>query len=272
MTAAPGARVRVHVDVANPGQFFACCGLLELADRLWGGADGWFEGDMFAACPRDASRARDSSLPALMSKIAEATLAQLDADDEYASPLNVPAPFGLRLDWWNDKRAGESDLKVWAGRMSNVRIARAMQNVLRQPAFHDDGMFSQARVVYDPADASKVEPFSFDARRGESAHPLDVGFERDPLGMPAAAYPAVEALCLVGLQRCRPRRTIRRVFVYHTWEAPVDARLAPSAVCGLLPWVRSRAFRFESVFRTSQRKHKAYRMATRLQGDDDDRS
>ena len=27
----------VNVDPTNPGQFFACCGLLELADRLWQG-------------------------------------------------------------------------------------------------------------------------------------------------------------------------------------------------------------------------------------------
>ena len=32
----------VAVDPTNPGQFFACCGLLELADRLWPGAEGWF--------------------------------------------------------------------------------------------------------------------------------------------------------------------------------------------------------------------------------------
>ena len=32
----------VNVDPTNPGQFFACCGLLELADRLWPGAEGCF--------------------------------------------------------------------------------------------------------------------------------------------------------------------------------------------------------------------------------------
>lgn len=32
------AAIRINVDLTNPGQFFACCGLLELADRLWGGA------------------------------------------------------------------------------------------------------------------------------------------------------------------------------------------------------------------------------------------
>jgi CRISPR-associated protein Csb3 len=30
------ATISVRVDPANPGQFFACCGLLELADRFMG--------------------------------------------------------------------------------------------------------------------------------------------------------------------------------------------------------------------------------------------
>ena len=38
----PDASITVAVDPTNPGQFFACCGLLELADRLWPGAEGWF--------------------------------------------------------------------------------------------------------------------------------------------------------------------------------------------------------------------------------------
>jgi len=33
----PPPSITVTVDVTNPGQFFACCGLLELADRLWPG-------------------------------------------------------------------------------------------------------------------------------------------------------------------------------------------------------------------------------------------
>src|SRR5256714_3057079 len=37
------ASTHITVDPANPGQFFACCGLLELADRLWQGAEAWFE-------------------------------------------------------------------------------------------------------------------------------------------------------------------------------------------------------------------------------------
>src|SRR3954469_11172947 len=40
----------VAVDLGNPGQLFACCGLLEAADRLWrDGADvtGHFDGGRF---------------------------------------------------------------------------------------------------------------------------------------------------------------------------------------------------------------------------------
>lgn len=32
----------VQVDIANPGHFFACCGLLELAHRIWPGSEGKF--------------------------------------------------------------------------------------------------------------------------------------------------------------------------------------------------------------------------------------
>ena len=43
----PQSTIKVAVDLSNPGQFFACCGLLELAHRLWPGAEGWFESGAF---------------------------------------------------------------------------------------------------------------------------------------------------------------------------------------------------------------------------------
>jgi CRISPR-associated protein Csb3 len=36
------ASLKVKVQVTNPGHFFACCGLLEIAHRIWPGAEGWF--------------------------------------------------------------------------------------------------------------------------------------------------------------------------------------------------------------------------------------
>ena len=43
----PEPTIRINVDVSNPGQFFACCGLLELASRLDQNATGHFENGYF---------------------------------------------------------------------------------------------------------------------------------------------------------------------------------------------------------------------------------
>jgi CRISPR-associated protein Csb3 len=122
--------------------------------------------------------------------------------------------------------------------------------------------------VYDPLEPDKkVEPFYFDARRGASALPIDIGFSPDALpGMTNTTHPAVEYLCLVGLQRHRPMPGVApRVFDYHTWTLPLDARVTPAAVCGVLRHVGGRRFRFENAFRTDQRKyHKAFTPATPL--------
>jgi len=264
MSQIPEPAIRVRVDTTNPGQFFACCGLLELAERLWNGAEGWFNTCAFYLRPLDTKPSVGSTLGGLLHTIAGAALRQIDPDDDYSSPIEVPLPFGIRLDWWTDDRAGGDRLKVWAGSMRSVRIARAMQNVLQRPELQNDALFDYGTVVYDPLESDKkVEPFYFDARRGSNAQAIDIGFAPDSLQMTTAAYPAVEFLCLVGLQRFRPMPTdTRRVFEYHTWTLPLATHVAPSAVCGLLPQAESRRFRFENAFRTDQRKHKAFTPAT----------
>jgi CRISPR-associated protein Csb3 len=168
------------------------------------------------------------------------------------------------LDWWGESPGGSKELKTWAGRMSGFRIARAMQAELGRSEFDNGGLFGHGLVVYDPLERDKkVEPFYFDARRGSSAHPLDVGFAPDPLQMTSTAYPAVEFLCLVGLQRFRPAATPRpRVFEYHLWSVPLAPSIAAVAACGLLPQLTKRVFRFENAFRTDQRKHKGFASAT----------
>ena len=59
--------IRIHVDPTNPGQFFACCGLLELADRLWGFAEGWFEARAFQIKTEDAGASLSKLLEAARS-------------------------------------------------------------------------------------------------------------------------------------------------------------------------------------------------------------
>jgi CRISPR-associated protein Csb3 len=254
---------RVLVDLTNPGQFFACCGLLELAARMTGAAVGQFDGTGFLVDT-------DCSLTAVVDRLTTARLIQLDEGDDTASPIQIAAPFNLRLDWWKDDMSGGRDLKVWAGTMQSVRIARAMLAALKDPRFHTETLFDVGVVVYDEADSSKkVEPYYFDARRAPNAHSRDVGFSANDLELTTTAFPAVELLCLVGLQRFRPSVAPegRRVFEYRAWRAALAAPVAATVVAGAVSSVPSSTYRFENWFRTGQKKHKAFRPATHVQGE-----
>ena len=241
---------RVNVDVTNPGQFFACCGLLELADRLWPGAEGWFEGGIFCINA-------DGTLPLLIQAVGKATLKQLDATDDTSSPMELGSPFrSMRLDWWQDTRSGGRAFKGWAGRMNCVRIAGGMQHAMLQEKFYGPGLFDIGVIACEPNDPEKkIEPFYFDSRRGANAHSRDVGFSMDALELEASAFPAVEFLCFVGLQRCQPAKTeTHRIYDYFTWSAPLAPELVPAAISGLLPVICGKGFRFENWYRTSQKK------------------
>lgn len=251
---APAPSFRVRVDVTNPGQFFACCGLLELTSRLTPEAAGWFERGSFCI-------SESPEFTKLLTTIIGAELQQLNPDDTTASPIQIPAPFDVRLDWWKSGDRAISDLKLWAGTMESFRIARAMQNAMRAPAFASENLLNIGVVAYDPDDPKKkVEPFYFDARRGPNAHSRDVGFAPNDLGLTTIASPSVEFLCLVGLQRTKPVPVPKspRIFDYHVWTNPLPVALAPAAAAGLLPDSAPHGYRFESWFRTGQRKHKAF--------------
>ncbi len=250
---ASSAIIRINVDVTNPGQFFACCGLLELASRMSADSQGWFESGCFLI-----SDAR--SLGELIAAVTTAKLTQLDPEDATASPILIEKPFALLLDWWKSGERTTSNLKVWAGTMESFRIARAMQQTMKAPAFSSENLLNCGMIAYDADDSDKkVEPFYFDARRGLNAHSRDVGFSPNDLGLMTIASPAVELLCLIGLQRIRPVPAGKpRLFDYYTWAQPLPVALAPVAAAGLLGSSAVQGYRFESWFRTGQRKHKAF--------------
>lgn len=252
----PEPNIRVNVDPTNPGQFFACCGLLELADRLWPGAEGWFEPGVFCiACEGNQEK--------LIQALATATFLAVDPEDKTATRVDVQGiGSGLRLDWWQDEIAGGKELKVWAGTMESHRIAVSLQSVLSQESFHRDDFLNAGMIVYD--EEKKVEPYYFDARRCPNAHSRDVGFAPNELGLTTTAFPAVELLCLIGLQRALPLKHDRRIYDYFLWSSPIPAAILPAAVTGCLPGVNTQGYRFETWYRTGQKKHKAFRSATAI--------
>ncbi|MCC6873349.1 MAG: hypothetical protein IT378_03490 [Sandaracinaceae bacterium] len=246
----------VCVDLTNPGQFFASCGLFELAARLEQSTTAHFADDRFVV-------ESGSSLRELLARWTEAPLVPIDAEDPTASPMRIGEPFDLRLDWWKDDDSGGRDLKVWAGTMKSFRIAEAMLAALRDPSLHTERLFDVGRVVFDPKDPTKkVEPFYFDARRAPNAHSRDVGFSPNDLDLTTTAFPAVEALCLVGLQRFRPATTRRRlIFEYHAWRQPLSVAVASAVASGAVSFPHRRTFQFECWYRTGRKELKAFRPA-----------
>lgn len=246
--------IHIDIDLTNPGHFFGCCGVFELAQRLWPNATAYFEGRRFAIS--------DGDLTQLVVKTAHAPLEVLEPANQTSSALRLTEPFDLRMDWWKVERG----LKTWAGRMSVDRIATSLQRDL--PYTLSNGFFDDGHVVVG-ADGKKVEPYYFDGRRGAIALPLDTGFSSDALSLETVAYSATEFFTLVGLQRFRPAEARLRVYRYRAWRAPLPVTLAALAAATVLA-DGGPVFQFESAFRTDQRKHKAFSPAVLANGDGHD--
>ena len=281
--------IRLRVDVLNPGQYFACCGLFELASSLSSDVQAHFEEDQWKQwwfiinSNALMQSAQEFSLFSLLNLFQSAELTAADSEpckeeqndesaasessDMKASPLCLGTPFNLRLDWWETASRQTSGLKVWAGSMDCFRIAGAMQaavgKILLSPGYTENiqNILFDSRVVYEQTGKKpkKVEPFCFDAQRGPNADARDVGFSPNTLSFETLAAPAVEVLSLIGLQRGVPAPADKpRQFIYHLWTKPVFISLLGAAIGGLLPDASTHAYRFESWFRTSQKKHKAF--------------
>ncbi|HMO35578.1 MAG TPA: hypothetical protein PKA06_06010 [Gemmatales bacterium] len=260
--------IKIPVDLTNPGQFFACCGLLELADRLWPGAEG-----CFADNDQIFQITCHGTLPLLVDAIAKAKLTITNESDPYSSPFHLGEPFrALQIDWWETDQTGAKDLKVWAGTMESHGIAYAMQQAMKSERFYHADLFDVGMVVMNPDDpGKKKEAYYFDARRAPNAHSRDIGFSTNDLGMTSTAFPAVELLCVIGLQVARPAYTHEaRIYDYFTWPMALPTNLLLVASTGHLDIRGARGYRFENWFRTGQKKHKAFRSAvphTRFSGE-----
>jgi hypothetical protein len=243
----PKPNITIPVDLTNPGQFFACCGLLELADRLWPGAEGWFEGKTFSI----ASECVTSNLDALFNAVASAAIEQIDKQDNAASAIMYRLDtISILLDWWRDEASGGQRLKTWAGRQSGPQIFRLMAaKVADLVAIDSQSPFDFSAAVYDVADGKAkkktISPFYFDSRRAGTS--LDAGFSADEQQMSVSEYPVVEAFAMIGMQRFRPRSdevTSPRSFLYTAWFDRLPAIIAQGIVCGAIIMPSCRTYRF----------------------------
>jgi CRISPR-associated protein Csx14 len=239
MTSQPEAGIRLRVDPTNPGQFFACCGLLELADRLFGPAEGWFEDGVFLVGPR-------CDLHQLLSALVGE---EPDEVARLASGLSVKplvAPLYLRLgpgehtrmmlDAWMAIRVERGEIvatgnppwNFWSGQQTSLRIWMSLRDALSKQLGrlgHEGENLFQQRVPLSGR-------FGFDP--GAAWNALDAGFSPNEQKIDVASSPAVELLAAIGVQRFRPSLSENREsFDYNTWRIPLSPLVAAMAASGL---------------------------------------
>jgi CRISPR-associated protein Csx14 len=232
---------RIAVDLTNPGQFFACCGLLELADRLYGGAEGWFSDSEFRV---ECAVTMIDLLSILIMDPPEQVL-QLD-NGLGVKPLIAPLRFSFDggattsfiLDSWMTVRVDKGQAAVvanppwnfWSGQQTPLRIWNPVRAALARLLMtldleHAYKLFEQREFL--------TGRFGFDP--GPAWNALDVGFSPNEQKISVESSPAVELLAAVGVQRFRPRMgDTRDWFDYSTWDIPLPPPVAAAAAAGTI--------------------------------------
>lgn len=276
----PEPAIRINVDPTNPGQFFACCGLLELADRLWDGAEGWFDesGGEFFLSPLSANN--DANASAFLATFSNCNLvntmtsSELDRLTELKSiktknqstpeklekksleklwrekPLKLKKPFSIHFDWFLDSRAGGSRFKTWAGQQSVIDIAKTMKQPIDEGEYAETpaGDWLSFTTGHDVA-------FKFDSQEGGHSSAIDVGFVLDPLKMSSGNRPLLELAAFIGLERFRPKQDGKlNSYAYCTWTTPLLPAVAYVAATGQIQTPDSRSFEFPILYRTKYLK------------------
>lgn len=240
----PKPSIRINVDVTNPGQFFACCGLLELADRIWPGAEGWFDQVSRSFFLSAATNVRGDTLieSAIGCEVTNTmSSSQVRRRDELSGLLkqlrkDVKATDGakkkdleLRLKEHGEEKKGLDCL--WRERPvvigspfhlqvdwflddysggSRFKTWAGQQSVIDITRAMSSGVANGRWDKLDPekwlSQPSDDEsvPFNFDSNLGPQASSVDVGYSLDALKVSTRTRPLIEFGAFIGLQRFRP--------------------------------------------------------------------
>lgn len=221
------------MDVFNPGQVFACLGILEALEVLAGPVEGGFDWSDPADVRFRLRGGCDDPVGEVLSFLTEAEVRVLVPESIpvelgkwglSASPCSGPYPLAepkadvlpvefvrdgtcLRVDHWGDTSRRDR-AKFWAG-AGGYPAGALMRDALD--------------LVRGRADEDASDPFAFAApqssnfrldRRG-SYVPLDAGFSLNKhANVVAVGYPWVEILATVGLSYARPTREAKLLYRY----------------------------------------------------------
>lgn len=219
--------IEVELDPENPAQFFACCGLFELAAMFGVGVEAAF--DYAPSQPRNACfRLIDSalSLNELMTKLKEAKASTLEDSGEAPVTLHFSGGATFTLDWWLlPDRSEKSPIKLWAGRQQTLRD-------LVEPMLKTIGNDLDKSIL--DQNVPMKGRFGFDPR--SSWNTRDFGSSPDAQNARVLTYSITEILAAIGLQGFRANSgNVRKKFAYRLWRDFVPLSVARAAAAGVTP-------------------------------------
>ena len=271
------AKASIPVDLYNPGQVFACLGLVEAADVLLGAVEGGFdwqgpdEVQFFLAASGD-----EDPIKRVLRFLNEATVKSVAPVESANSTerwnvdtITVPAQSGkfpfpdpkspatlpahledaaghvIEIDYWGDETQRDN-VKFWAGSggYPGSGLVRDALDLIRGCIEHGAG-----------------DPFAFAARQSSSFRfdwrrdyiPIDAGFSpnmHDDVAM--QGHPVVELLAAIGMTHARPLRHSKLAYSYGVagvtgsdLYAPIFLRAALGARQPLFPGMRFRRFHMQ---------------------------
>ena len=268
------ADAEVLVDLLNPGQVFACLGLMEAAEVLCGPCEGGFAYVDGATDARFRARVGGGDDPVrravdFLAKAKPTAIAPNGSDlsttkwgvETIGGRAVYPAPapdspaslaivltadgYDIPIEHWLDgTHSGRDNVKFWAGAggYPGAALARDALSVLAPL-----GANTIAQAAADPFNfaAPMTSSFRFDWRRDYV--PLDAGFSLNMHGaMTTVGYPLVELLAAIGLQNARPQRPNRRdklEYCYAVTDALLPTVLARAVLGGAKLGFPIRTFR-----------------------------
>jgi CRISPR-associated protein Csx14 len=241
--------LRIPFDPCNPGQFYACCGLIELFDLS--GTQTMSKFEVNWRHPREGTFVLASDTGLELGLLAKAmreaiykVLARPEAQDKRPEKDSIgPAEvsiFGRKivLDWWLECfREKKSELKCWAGQVTTSKLVRELPALLTEGSIsYDEGVLTTTRFGIDPRSAWVA---------------LNLGYSPNEQGQKSRTYPAVEMLGAFGLQGFRPTGSRADGLTYHLWLSPLPRAVARSVCARPWPGCESAVYRFSLGVRGS---------------------
>ncbi len=248
------AESSVPVDLLNPGQVFACLGILEAADILLGDAKGtfdWTEGNKTVF--RVSSAGSIPPMERIMQFLKEASIQvraphespnlngwktswgdppEVNAPEEPfpfpdpASPATLPVALRnseghvVTVDYWGDATRRDN-VKFWAGSggyPGAALLRDAIEDIRGDLLSHANNPFALS--------TEQSSSFRFDWRRDYI--PVQDGFSPNKhANIQMAGFPVVEILAAIGMAHARPCRKVKLEYKYGVLGYRNDLLLDP---------------------------------------------